>query len=86
MTISGISGKLYIWRCLVHIPIGLVTAWMIKLSDFPSVIIGILFYLGFIKYELNEDFCINDFAYPDIAGSLWGIFIYMVYWVLRYGA
>lgn len=83
MTISGIKAKHYIWRCVMHVPIGIVTAWLLMLRDFSGVLAGLVFYYGFMKYELNEDFCINDYAYPDIAGSLWGILIYMLYWVYK---
>lgn len=85
MKISGIDGKLYIKRCLIHVPIGLITGWIISLGDFFLVTIGVLFYIGFLRYELNEDFCIKDYAYPDIAGSLWGLVIYVVIWKCIHG-
>jgi len=33
----------------------------------------VIFFLGFMIYELNEDWRIKDFAFVDIAGYLWGL-------------
>jgi len=92
MKISGIKAVTYIWRCLLHIPVGAVVSWVIMLGytkHLPSPycflpsFVGILAYIGFIIYELNEDMRKKDFAYPDIGGSVWGLILYMAYWVIR---
>ena len=40
-----------------------------------SVVIGILFFIGFFIYELNEDRHLKDCAYLDIFGWLIGLLI-----------
>jgi hypothetical protein len=54
---------------LIHIPVGLVN---IAIGVFSGYM-GILFGLGFIIYELNEQRMLSDKAYVDIQGWLWGL-------------
>jgi hypothetical protein len=58
--------KLY--RLLLHVPVGGFNAWLICRE--PAA--GVIFFLGFVIYELNEDWRIRDQAWKDLAGWLWG--------------
>lgn len=74
MKISGIDAKVYIRRCLTHIPVGIGIVWLILLEGYYALI-GISLLLIFLVYQINEDFCIKDYAYPDIAGCGWGLIL-----------
>jgi len=59
-------------RVLIHIPVGLANAFIAFVSGW----LGLVFGLGFIAYELNEDiYYKKDKAYVDLQGFLWGITI-----------
>lgn len=58
-------------RLLLHIPVGLAMAWLSL--NFP--LLAVFLFLGFLVYELDQDWRIKDKAYKDIAGALWGICI-----------
>jgi len=86
LKLSKISMSDYVKRCLLHVPVGLAIAWITMLGNIyiPAVVVGYFLFRGFLAYELNEDYRIKDYAYPDIAGSLWGMFTYMVYWAISH--
>lgn len=73
MKLSGIDFKVYIRRCLIHVPVGIGIGFV----TIANATLGVLMALYFILYQLNEDENIKDFAYPDIAGAIWGIIIYV---------
>lgn len=56
---------------LLHIPIGLI---VVAIAVF-SPLVAIAFYYGFIKYETVQRRQIRDKCFPDIHGSLVGIFL-----------
>lgn len=56
------------WRLLLHTVPGGFTAWLIT----QNPVAGVLFFLGFMVYELNEDWSIKDQAWKDLKGWLWG--------------
>ena len=60
-----------LFRCLLHIPVGLVTV----VAAIVRPVLAICLLVGFLAYELNEDFHIKDNAWVDIAGYLWGLAI-----------
>jgi len=64
-TISRVELK----RVLMHIPVGLVTL----VIGFFAWWVGAIFALGFVFYELNEDWHLSDGAWQDIKGFLWGL-------------
>jgi len=57
-----------ILRLLEHVPVGAFNAWVLGFNP----IIGAIFFVAFIVYELNEDWSIKDQAWQDLAGWLWG--------------
>jgi len=73
MKISGLGSRVYIRRCLIHLPVGLAIAFV----ALEGAVLGVLMAFYFIIYQINEDRNIKDFAYPDIAGSIWGMFLYV---------
>jgi len=56
-------------RLLLHIPVGAVNLVLLQVHP----VLAVIFFLGFMIYELNEDWRIKDFAFVDIAGYLWGL-------------
>ncbi len=71
-----------VFRALLHIPIGILNA-VISLSFVP--IASILLFVGFMIYEISEDWRIKDGAYLDVFGWLIGyssIFIIHILWTL----
>ena len=58
-------------RLFLHIPVGLLNVFFALIC--PPL--SILFFIGFMIYELSEDWRIKDQAYKDIAGYLWGLAI-----------
>jgi len=63
-------------RILIHIPVGM-------LIPFLAAGVAIVFGAGFILYELNEDWHLNDQAYIDLQGFLIGITVGQVLcWIL----
>lgn len=59
-----------VFRCLVHMPVGLICALLCATGYMP---IGVIFFLGFVLYELNEDWHIKDSAWKDLFGFLVGL-------------
>jgi len=57
-----------IWRAVIHLPIGGFAAWLI--SDDP--VGGSIFAIGFLVYQVVEDWRIKDKGYKDIFGYLIG--------------
>ena len=54
---------------LLHMPVGVATVLLCLVSGW----LGLIFGLGFIIYELSERKILEDKAYPDIQGWMWGI-------------
>ena len=59
----------FVGNVLLHIPVGLVTVGLAFLSGWLALVFG----LGFLAYELSEEKKINDVAFQDIKGWLFGI-------------
>ena len=55
----------------LHLPVGLITSLLILAHPVISALFGV----GFLVYEISENFDEHDLAYPDIAGYLWGIIL-----------
>lgn len=55
-------------RFAIHIPIGMFQSWLTH----KNATAGVLFALGFMFYEINEDWHLRDGAYIDIQGALAG--------------
>ena len=55
-------------RAVMHIPVGIFNVVCVWLN--PTY--GILFFLGFFIYELQQDYRLKDGAYLDIFGWLIG--------------
>lgn len=53
----------------MHIPVGIFQVFCAWLNP----VVGIAFLVGFMMYEINEDWHISDQAWLDIRGYLWGI-------------
>ena len=60
-----------VWRCVLHIPVGLVTGALVRYE--PAL--GLVFGLAFLAYEMNEDRWIRDQAWQDIMGWMVGMVI-----------
>ena len=68
-------------RQVAHIPVGLAISWLVFLWPLDvavSVLWGtrltaVLFFVGFILYEVTEDQEINDHACRDIEGFVIGL-------------
>ena len=56
-------------RILLHVPVGVATVALLE----AHAALAVIFFLGFMVYELNEDWRIRDCAFVDIAGYLWGL-------------
>lgn len=56
------------WRLVLHLPVGAFNAWLLG----ESPVFGVVFFVCFLFYELNEDWRIKDQAWKDLAGWLWG--------------
>jgi hypothetical protein len=59
-------------RVFIHIPVGLLCAFMTT-REISGIVASIIFAWFFKIYELNEDRYCSDQAWKDIAGFLWGI-------------
>ena len=70
-------------RLLVHLPVGLVNV----LALWVSVPLGLSFTVGFLLYEVDEDWKIKNGAYRDVGGWLYGMalgtLVWAAYLVLR---
>lgn len=60
-----------VFRALLHLPVGVFAGWLI----IEVTALGIVFSLGFLTYELCEDWRISDRSYKDIFGYLIGLAI-----------
>ena len=58
-------------RVLLHLPLGILTCvlWYVHWS------LAVIFAAGFILYEKEQDKYVEDQAWKDIRGWLWGIAI-----------
>lgn len=63
-----------IWRVVLHFPVGCFAGWLISVMP----VIGVVFSLGFLTYEVVEDWRIADRGYKDIFGFLLGIAVISV--------
>jgi len=57
-------------RVLIHMPVGLIT---VVLGCFVAWWLGPLFGIGFLIYEVDEDWHLRNGAWKDIKGWLWGL-------------
>jgi len=55
-------------RVLLHIPLGLLTV----LFGYVGWWLAVIFAIGFLVYEVDDDWRISDCAYVEIKGFLWG--------------
>ena len=56
-------------RAALHFPVGLFVAWFTTFNVTAAWLLGI----GFLVYELAEDFRIKDSGFLDICGYLFGL-------------
>ncbi|MCK5235875.1 MAG: hypothetical protein KAR06_02725 [Deltaproteobacteria bacterium] len=61
----------HVGRWIMHIPVGLLIAWMVV--EMGQLIMGILLAWFFLIYETNEDGHYNDHGFIDIFGSMIGM-------------
>ena len=59
----------FLGNVLMHLPVGLVTVALVIFNGW----LGLVFGLGFLCYELSEEKKINDTAFQDIKGWLFGM-------------
>lgn len=55
-------------RAVLHVPVGICNAFLL----YAEPVFGILFFIGFFVYELEESYHLKDGAFLDIYGWLWG--------------
>jgi len=55
-------------RFWLHLPIGMLCAWLI----YSLGAVGIIASVGFMFYEFLEDWRIEDLSFKDMLGFLWG--------------
>lgn len=55
-------------RFFMHFPVGVICAWLV----FQIPAIGIIASIGFMFYEVLEDWRIKDLSFKDMLGFLWG--------------
>lgn len=66
-------------RATLHFPLGIFTAWLGTFSPVVCIIFGI----GFLTYEVIEDWRIKDRSYKDVFGYLIGIGIgSFIFWCI----
>ena len=58
-----------VWRVCLHFPVGVFAGWLI----FELPVLGVVFSVGFLTYEIVEDWRIADRGYKDIMGFLVGM-------------
>jgi len=66
-------------RTLIHLPVGAFNAWLI--SESPDA--GVVFFIAFVVYQLDECLHIKDQAWKDLKGYLWGFAIAALFLLLR---
>jgi len=64
-----VTTKQKIFRAILHIPVGVIN--YLLLGD--SVAGAVLFFAGFMIYELNDDWHLKDGAFYDVFGYLIGL-------------
>ncbi len=58
----------------IHALVGLFAAVLLSYADNPALIAGsVMFFVGFLAYEITEGWRIKDWAYRDIGGYLVGL-------------
>jgi len=57
-------------RVLLHIPLGLLT---VLFGYYIGWWLAVIFAVGFLVYEVDEDWHISDEAYKDVKGFIWGL-------------
>ncbi len=55
-------------RFWMHFPVGIICAWLV----YQSPPLGIIASVGFMFYEVLEDWRIKDLSFKDMLGFLWG--------------
>ncbi len=65
---AHIPWKEKLFRAGIHIPVGLFNAFCV----YVGILYGVLFFLGFFIYEINEDGHLKDQAFLDIYGWIIG--------------
>ena len=68
LRLERVNGIYDIKRALLHAPVGALAAWLC--FNLPAI--GTPFFIGFLVYEIAEDWRIKDRGYKDILGFLWG--------------
>ncbi len=63
-----LSAKQKTIRALIHVPVGIFNVFCL----YVGVVFGVLFFIGFFIYELQQDYRLKDGAYLDIFGWLIG--------------
>lgn len=58
-------------RFWMHVPAGLLTALAITVSP----LVAIMLFVGFLAYEVVEDWRLGDFGYIDIEGYVGGLWV-----------
>lgn len=77
-----ILGFVHHWqRCLLHIPVGIMNTILYRFDPH----LGWALLVGFMIYELNEDWRITDDAFKDIQGWLFGLSLTGLGWWLVAG-
>lgn len=56
-------------RAIIHYPVGFFTAWLAT----ETWVIAILLGVGFLVYEVIEDWRIHDKSFKDVFGNLIGL-------------
>ena len=78
MSAKILSPRRRIFRGALHVPVGALNVAAI----FLHWAVGLIFCLGFLFYEANEDRHIEDQAWYDVAGYLWGIGLVVGVWLI----
>ncbi len=68
-------------RQVLHIPVGLALSWLLflwPLDPSASTLLGsriatVLVFIGFLTYELAEDWRVRDWGFRDIEGFTFGL-------------
>jgi len=56
------------YRLLIHTPPGAFLSWLVM----ERPLLGAIFAVFLLAYQLNEDWSLRDGAFRDISGYLWG--------------
>ena len=66
----------FVNRAGLHVPVGVLMAWLLRQEQ----VLGTIFALYFLVYELSEDWRIRDKAYKDLCGALIGLALGAFIW------